>query len=90
MKRWVIMAALAAMLATAWPSYAQPGPPGRRADRPYPGPYQGQPMPPPQRSYERREEGPPGRRQPLSPEERRQLRRDIEDTGRDIYRDRRR
>jgi hypothetical protein len=85
MKRWVIMAGIAVMLTTAWPGYAQ-HPYGRRGDRP-----QGQPMPPPpQRGYERRDEGPPGRRQPLSPEERRQLRRDIEDTGRDIYRDRRR
>jgi hypothetical protein len=88
MKRWVIIAGIASMLATAWPSHAQQNPYGRQGERPYP-PHQGQPLPP-QRGFDRKDEAPPGRRQPLSPEERRQLRRDIEDTSRDIYRDRRR
>ena len=91
MKRLVIMAGIAALLAGAWPSHAQPQGPGgsRRMDQPMrPMP----PMPPPQREPMRDFRGGDAqdpRRGQLSPEERRQLRRDIGDHGRDVYRDRR-
>ena len=88
MKRLVIMVGIAALLAGASPSHAQPQGPGggRRMDQPM------RPMPPPQR-----DQMPPARdfrdaqdprRGQMSPEERRQLRRDIGDHGRDVYRDR--
>jgi len=94
MKRLVIMAGIAALLAGAWPSHAQPQGPGggRRMDPP------ARPMPPmpPQRDQQPmrdprgdRDAHDPRRGQHLSPEERRQLRRDIGDHGRDVYRDRR-
>jgi hypothetical protein len=94
MKRLVIMAAMAAALVgAAGTGYAQPGPGpggGRRGMEP-----PTRPMPPPQRDHQmpqRDFRGDPGhdpRRGQLSPEERRQLRRDIGDHGRDVYRDRR-
>ncbi len=89
MKRLVIMAGIAVLLSAAWPGYAQPGPGGGRrgADGPV------RPLPPPQREQlpPRDFRGDPQdpRRGQLSPEERRQLRRDIGDHGRDVYRDRR-
>jgi hypothetical protein len=92
MKRLLILASMATLLAAAWPGHAQQPPPGggRRGMEP-----PMRPMPPPQR-----EQLPPRdfrgdrdahdpRRGQLSPEERRQLRRDIGDHGRDVYRDRR-
>lgn len=89
---------LALMLALAAPAVqAMPGggrffqardghrPNGQQRDRPQQQPnYQREE---PQR-FQRRDEGNAGeqQRQRLSPEERRQLRRDIHDAGRDIYR----
>lgn len=88
MKRIVAMIAIATLLAAAWPSYAQPGPPGRRAaDK-----QSMRPAPPPQREPPGRDardrEREQSRRASMSPEERQQLRRDIGDHGRDVYRDR--
>lgn len=88
MRRIGIMLLLATLLAAVWPSHAQQGP-GRRGDR---GEQMRPPQPPPQRDAGRdmrdRNSGGPPRPGQLSPEERRQLRRDIYDHGRDIYRDR--
>ena len=93
MKRLLIMASIATLLAGAWPSHAPPQGPGgggrRGMDQPM------RPMPPPQRDQmpprdfrgDRDAQDP--RRGQLTPEERRQLRRDIGDHGRDVYRDRR-
>jgi hypothetical protein len=91
MKRILVTAGLAAALAAAWPSAAQQGPPpGRRAaDRPQP--MRPQP-PPPQQQQQQREfpgrEAQDPRRAGMTPDERRQLRRDITDHGHDVYRDR--
>ena len=88
MRRTVILALAATLLVGAWPAWAQPGqgPQGRRGmDRPMPQ----RQMPPADRGGQ----GQPGNAQggphrgQLTPEERRQLRRDISDHGRDIYRD---
>jgi hypothetical protein len=91
MKRLLIMASIATLLTAASPGHAQQPPPGggRRMEPPM------RPMPPPQRDQtpardfrgDRDAQDP--RRGQLSPEERRQLRRDIGDHGRDVYRDRR-
>jgi hypothetical protein len=87
---WGLMAAAAAIPAAAAPFDFEPdfrpfiqnqppspwfGPPQRDAGRP--------PPPPPQRDM--RPPGEPDRGR-MSPDERRQLRRDIQDAGRDIYR----
>ncbi|OGA28207.1 MAG: hypothetical protein A3I01_02025 [Betaproteobacteria bacterium RIFCSPLOWO2_02_FULL_65_24] len=70
-------------------SFAQAQPSGRR----FPPPDQGRPMMPPpgkqvdDRRDERQRGGPPPQWQRMSPEERRQLREDIGQHGRDIYRD---
>lgn len=65
--------------------YGRPGP-GFPQKGPGPGPYQA-----PARQADHGEPGgPPGRGAGLSPEERRQLRRDIEQHGREIYPDPRR
>ena len=88
MKRLVIMASIAALLAAASPGHAQPGQGGghRGGDRgARPMPPQ-RPEPPPQDFRNDRQAQDPRRGQ-LSPEERRQLRRDISDHGRDVYRD---
>ena len=72
-----------------WPSAAQQGPPpGRRApDRPQqPMPMRPVPPPPPQQFPGREAQDP--RRAGMTPDERQQLRRDITDHGRDVYRDR--
>ena len=88
MKRLLIMASIATLLATAWPGHAQQPPPGggRRMDPPT------RPMPPPQpeptRDFRGDRDAQDPRRGQLSPDERRQLRRDIGDHGRDVYRDR--
>jgi hypothetical protein len=92
MKRMVIMATLATLLAAAWPAWAQPGPGqgGRRGmDR---GDMPQRPIgPPPERGWQRRDgEGMQPRRGMMTPEEREKLRRDIGQHGRDIYRDPRR
>ncbi|MGH8680858.1 MAG: hypothetical protein ACREVS_19005 [Burkholderiales bacterium] len=86
MKRIILIAGLAAALAAAGPALAQSGTQGRRAtDRPPPT----QPMPPPARPAdmrgERDKETPRGAT--MTPDERRDLRRDIRDHGREVYRD---
>ena len=92
MKRILVTAGLAAALAAAWPSAAQQGPPpGRRAaDRPQ-QPMPMRPLPPPQREFPQQfpgREAQDPRRAGMTPDERQQLRRDITDHGRDVYRDR--
>ena len=87
MRRIVVGALAAALLAAAWPGYAQQHGPMRHIDGPKPMRPAAPPPPPPRELRG----GPPGRPGPpphLPPEERRQLRRDIADHGRDIYRDR--
>jgi hypothetical protein len=92
MKRLLLMAGIAALLAAAVPGHAQPpGPGGGRRGmeppmRPMP-PTQRDQMPP--RDFRGGREAPDPRRGQMSPEERRQLRRDISDHGRDVYPDRR-
>ena len=90
MKRMVVMATLATLLAAALPAWAQPGPGqgGRRGtDRPMPQ----RPMgPPPDRGGQRPDGDGMQRRGMMSPEEREKLRQDIGQYGRDIYRDPRR
>ena len=88
MKRMMVMATLAMLLAAAWPAGAQPGQGqgGRRGmDRPMPQ----RPMgPPPERGWQRPDgDGVQHRRGQMSPEEREKLRQDIGQHGRDIYRD---
>ncbi len=86
------MAGIAVLLAAAGSGHAQPGPGGGRRGMDGPA----RPMPPPQRDQlpardfrGDRDAQDPRRSGQLSPEERRQLRRDIGDHGRDVYRDRR-
>ena len=85
-----VMAGVAFFLAFALPVQAQPSqPPGPRFARPGPAP--ARPAPPQQ--IPAHNAGPhnaiPQRDPRMSPDERRQLRRDVHDHGRDIYRDRR-
>ncbi len=85
------MASMATLLVLALPGYAQQsGGGGRRGmDRPMrqaPPPPQREQMPPRDSRNDRGAQDP--HRGQLSPEERRQLRRDISDHGRDVYRDR--
>ena len=73
-----------ALLAAFWPAaaQAQPGPHGgRRFERQGPPP---QRPPVPQREWRQAGDGPPQRG--MSPEERRNLRRDIYEHGRQVYR----
>ena len=90
MKRLLIMASIATLLMSAVPCYAQQGGGNRRGmDRPMrqaPPPPQREQMPPRDIRNDRGAQDP--RRGQLSPEERQQLRRDIGDHGRDVYRDR--
>ena len=89
MKRLLIMAGIATLLAVAWPGHAQQQPPGggrRGMEQP------ARPMPPQQpqpRDPRHDRDAQDARRGQLSPDERRQLRRDIGDHGRDVYRDQR-
>jgi hypothetical protein len=88
MKRLLIMASIVTLLTAAWPGHAQQPPPGggrRGMDQPAPM----RPMPPPQRDQMPPRDAQDPRRGQLTPDERRQLRRDIGDHGRDVYRDRR-
>jgi hypothetical protein len=88
MKRMIIIAGLAAAVAVAaWPTFAQPGPQrgGQAAGREAPAP---QPLPPPGRPADMRERDVQApRKATLTPEERRDLRRDIQQHGREVYRD---
>ena len=85
MKRLLIMASIATLLTAAWPAHAQqpPGNGRRGMDQPM------RPMPPPQRDQMPPRDAQDPLRGQLTPDERRQLRRDIGDHGRDVYRDRR-
>ena len=87
MKRMIAIAGLAVALAAAWPAFAQTGAQGRRAvDRPPPAqPIQPTPPSRPADLRERDRETP--RRATMTPDERRDLRRDIRDHGREVYRD---
>lgn len=99
MKRLLATVFALCMLCTAWPAAAQqPGSRGERMARPEggtgPGPARERVRPPareaawpqrPQRAEGQDEHGGTGGR--MSPEERRQLRRDISSHGRDIYRE---
>jgi hypothetical protein len=92
MKRLVVMTSLVILLATAWPAGAQQGQGqgGRRGMEPS---MPQRPMgPPPERGWQRPGggDGMQHRRGMMTPEEREQLRRDIGQHGRDIYRDPRR
>jgi hypothetical protein len=88
MKRLLVMTSLAILLATAWPAGAQQGQGqgGRRGTEPS---MPQRPMgPPPERGWQRPDGGGmQHRRGMMTPEEREQLRRDIGQHGRDIYRD---
>ncbi len=77
------VAGVIAALLASWPGAAQQGPPGRRAGRARPAELR--PMPQPQRAARLER----SRSDEMTPEERQQLRRDIYDHGRDVYRDRR-
>jgi len=84
MKRIILIASLAAAFAAAWPAFAQTGPQGRSAtDRPPPT----QPVPPSRPADMRERDKEPPRRATMTPDERRDLRRDIRDHGREVYRD---
>ena len=80
------LVALVIALATALPAAAQQPGPFRRAQRPDAGPRQaiqrGEQPP-------ARQAGAPAHTGPMTPDERRQLRRDIDEHGRDLYKDRR-
>ena len=93
MKRVFVMVGMFAALLAAWSAAAQSGPPGpqgRRGERM--GPPPGRPMPP---AREAGQAGPPGRppmermSERMTAEDRRQLRQDIHQHGRDVYRGRR-
>lgn len=83
MRRMAVIALAGALLAAAASGHAQQSP-GRHADHAKPT----RPAPPPGRDPRNVGPGQPGAPAHLTPEERRQLRRDISDHGRDIYRDR--
>lgn len=72
------IAGLAAALAAAWPAFAQQGQQGR--------PSSAQPAPP-ARPADPRNDAKEPRRATMSPDERRDLRRDIRDHGREVYGD---
>ena len=85
------MVGISAALLAAWPAFSQQGPQGphgRRGERmgPTAGQPQGRPLPP---AREAGQVGPPGRPERMTPEDRRQLRQDIHQHGREVYRGRR-
>jgi hypothetical protein len=80
----MVTAGLVAALALAWPAFAQSQ--GRRPpDRP--PTTQPQPPPPSRPADLRQREQEPPRKATMTPDERRDLRRDIRDHGREVYRD---
>lgn len=88
MKRTLAIVGMLAALLAAWPAVSQQGPQdphGRRSERM--GPPPGRPIVP---ARELGPAGPPGRppMERMTPEDRRQLRRDIHQHGRDVYRGR--
>jgi hypothetical protein len=82
MKRIAIIAGFAAAVAAAPPGFAQPGPPPGRGATDQP-----QPLPPSRPADARERDASPPRKATMTPEERRDLRRDIRDHGREVYRD---
>jgi hypothetical protein len=80
------MLLILAALAAAWPAAAQPGPPPDRRGQ-HMGPPPGRPMPPAREaSFGGRgpvNPSPPHER--MTPDERRQLRQDIDQHGREVY-----
>ncbi len=90
MKNRIALACLTAALCAALPAAAQHPQGGRRMQGPPPG--QRQFTPPAQRQFAppNRDAAPDDRRGRLTPEERQQLRRDINQHGREVYRDGRR
>lgn len=89
MKRTLAIVGMLAALLAAWPAVSQQGPqgpPGRRGEPM--GPPPGRPIVP---AREPGPAGPPGRppMERMTPEDRRQLRQDIHQHGRDVYRGRR-
>ena len=86
MKRTLAIVGMLAALLAAWPAVSQQGPQGRRGERMSPPP--GTPVPP---ARELGPAGPPGRppMERMTPEDRRQLRQDIHQHGREVYRGRR-
>jgi len=88
-KRTLAIVGMLVALLAAWPAVSQQGPQGpygRRGERM--GPPPGRPMQP---ARELGPAGPPGRppMERMTPEDRRQLRQDIHQYGRDVYRGRR-
>jgi hypothetical protein len=85
MKRMMILAGLVAAAAVAaWPAFAQPGPQQGRQSAGQGPP--AQPSPPPGRPADMRERDVQApRKATLTPEERRDLRRDIQQHGREVY-----
>jgi len=84
MQRIILIAGLAMALAAASPAFAQSGTQGRGAtERPPPT----QPLPPSRPADLRQGDKQMPRPAPMTPDERRDLRRDIRDHGREVYRD---
>lgn len=84
MKSLIVLGGIAVMLLASFPSMAQQGQGSRGVGRGAPG----RPSPPqqvPARDTTNRDANRDAR---MTPEQRRQLRRDVHDHGRDIYRDR--
>lgn len=84
MKRTLLTAALAVALAAAWPAFSQSRGQGRSATERPPAT---QPLPPSRPADMRERDKEPPRRATMTPDERRDLRRDIRDHGREVYRD---
>jgi hypothetical protein len=85
MKRIMIIAGLAAAIAAAWPAFAQPR--SQQGSRGVERPDSLQPTPPSRPADMRGQDREPPRKAVMTPEERRDLRRDIRDHGREVYRD---
>jgi len=75
-----------AAIAAAWPAAAQPGPPPGRPGQ-HMGPPPGRPMPPAREASfgGRGPANPPAPHERMTPDERRQLRQDINQHGREVY-----
>ena len=87
MKRWMALMSTFLILVASLPATAQQGQGGRRVGPPGPG----RPMPAQQQAPARetnRQNHEAARDARMTPEARRQLRRDVHDHGREIYRDR--
>jgi hypothetical protein len=87
MKRIILIAGLAVFLAAASPAFAQSGSQGRSATERLPPTQPTQPLPPSRPADLRQGDKQTPRPAPMTPDERRDLRRDIRDHGREVYRD---